>query len=849
MRPLMILALLTACGPDRADKSTAADLPGDPADDTGAAAGDEGDEAMDCPPYTEPDGTGDCVDIDECAEDNGGCGDALYWSCTNNEAAPPTCADVLECAEDNGGCGDPEVFACVEQEGAPPLCDYDATADQAWLLEGVEELVFGGSLPSRMVVWGETAFPLVATEADQVVVAGARVGAGKALHFGHEGQLSGAATVEGDGGRIVENALSWMNLDDGAVAVDPGMGALADWLEGLGHTVVRMDSETPDLTAFAEAEVRVWATTSYPEHAPETDAAIADWLRSGGSVISGGHAWWWAYSTGSTDPYTDHPGNQWLGAAGLTLTGLTADGAAAIPVDGTPSPLLHAGLGLAAARDHIDELAILDEEGIRLATTSAGLAASVLPLGSPWFLEARTMLEAGAAPVPTEDDPVEPANEPVPAFFVQLQDALNARLPAAELAADPAAADFPGAVTTTDSASWAVELDLSYGGRDSRYAFSGAGAPVWRSTGIYLAPGQKVAVRVPEAVVDSGVDVQIGSHTDTIWHTESWSRSPSVVRRYALDEVSVLVASAHGGLLYLRVPAGVDLGPVTVSGDGGHPAARYVAGETAASDWQEAAATTGAPWAELETGDLVLTVPTETARDLEDPAPLLAFWQEVMDAQAELGGLTGPRARAERIVTDRQISAGWMHSGYPIMAHNASAPDLVNLDQLSVSGDWGAFHELGHNHQWRAWHVDGATEATCNLWSVHTMEEVVGLDRSAAHSAMADSDRQARVDSYLAGGADFAGSWSVWTALETYLQLQEAFGWEPLIAVQQQYLADDPADDPTTQAGVIDRWVQRSSEATGRDLGAFYLAWGWPVQPSTLAAVDHLPDWTDHPMQ
>ncbi len=63
-----------------------------------------------------------CTDIDECASNNGGCGSATYYSCTNNTGAPPTCADIKECATNNGGCGNPSYITCGENVGAAPTC-------------------------------------------------------------------------------------------------------------------------------------------------------------------------------------------------------------------------------------------------------------------------------------------------------------------------------------------------------------------------------------------------------------------------------------------------------------------------------------------------------------------------------------------------------------------------------------------------------------------------------------------------------------------------------------------------------------------------------------------------------
>ena len=64
----------------------------------------------------------DCVDVDECAVDNGGCGDPTYVTCTNNVGATPGCVDIDECAVDNGGCGDPASVTCTNALAAPPWC-------------------------------------------------------------------------------------------------------------------------------------------------------------------------------------------------------------------------------------------------------------------------------------------------------------------------------------------------------------------------------------------------------------------------------------------------------------------------------------------------------------------------------------------------------------------------------------------------------------------------------------------------------------------------------------------------------------------------------------------------------
>ena len=87
----------------------------------------------------------------------------------------------------------------------------------------------------------------------------------------------------------------------------------------------------------------------------------------------------------------------------------------------------------------------------------------------------------------------------------------------------------------------------------------------------------------------------------------------------------------------------------------------------------------------------------------------------------------------------------------------------------------------------------------------------------------------------------------MWTALETYLQLQEAFGWAPFTALFQEYRELPPGTFPDDQTK-IDQWVIRSARAFGRDLGPFYTAWGLPVSDDALRSAAELPAWDEDPM-
>ncbi|XP_040269522.1 TRPM8 channel-associated factor 2-like [Bufo bufo] len=148
----------------------------------------------------------------------------------------------------------------------------------------------------------------------------------------------------------------------------------------------------------------------------------------------------------------------------------------------------------------------------------------------------------------------------------------------------------------------------------------------------------------------------------------------------------------------------------------------------------------------------------------------MSLWDNIMSTVADLASVPKKLPRPERIVADVQISAGFMHSGYPIMCHVPTAPSLVSVTSLK-KGMWGAAHELGHNQQRGVWEFPPhTTEATCNLWSVYVHETVLGIPRDNAHPSLKPGDREKRIKQYLKNGANL-DEWNVWTALETYLQV------------------------------------------------------------------------------
>ena len=335
-----------------------------------------------------------------------------------------------------------------------------------------------------------------------------------------------------------------------------------------------------------------------------------------------------------------------------------------------------------------------------------------------------------------------------------------------DVQAHPAAKEFPGQ-PAADAPRVTEEISIDP-------AING-----WHSTGLYAVAGEPITVMLPADQVGSGLSVRIGCHSDTLYHLDKWLRSPDVTKSELIAAAETKTASAFGGLIYIDVPKRSAGGsPFTVSISGGVPAPLFVLGQTTDEEWNAEIKKRPAPWAEFVCDKVVLSAPTEAAATVTTPTTLMEFWKKVVEAQDEVSNQAAERTRPERIVADVQISAGYMHSGYPIMVPTSTAMEMVTFSRLKFPG-WGFYHEIGHNHQRGDFTFDGTGEVTNNVLGMYVYEAVLGKDWLIGHPAISADSRKEHVATIKKA----ANKWQAWRsspflALTTYIQLVQAFGWE-----------------------------------------------------------------------
>ncbi|XP_021548633.2 TRPM8 channel-associated factor 2-like [Neomonachus schauinslandi] len=699
-------------------------------------------------------------------------------------------------------------------------CGDDLRQDQQQLLEGISELdIETGGVPSQLLVHGALAFPLGLDASLGCFLAAAHYGRGRVVLAAHEAILCAPKL-----GPFLLNAVRWLARGQtGKLGVNTHLKNLCALLSERGLEC----SLQPHLTH----DLRVYCCMAYSDQEAKQ---LQEFVAEGGGLLIGGQAWWWASQNPGRSALAGFPGNVILNGLGLSILAQTLD-AGCFPVPTPEMRSYHFRKALSDFQAALSHGAGNLEKHWLAKLGADGAAFLQIPAeGVPAYISLHRllskMLHLSGLPAVSQEHPV--AGDSFEATLLCLATELaHSGTGCSQLVQEL------GTWTCSSGHPITVEIDGSNPGH----------CDAWVSTGLYLPGGQSAEVLLSEATASAGLKVQIGCHTDNLAKASKLSRAPVVTHQCCMDRTILPISCLWGGLLYVIVPKGSKLGPISVTIKRAVPAPYYKLGKTSLEDWKNCIQESLAPWGELATDNIILTVPTANLRALEDPEPVLHLWDEMMHAIAQLAARPFPFCCPERIVADVQISAGWMHSGYPIMCHLESVQELINEADMRSTGLWGPIHELGHNQQQQEWEFPPhTTEATCNLWSVYVHETVLGIPRAKAHPALSPPERKQRIITHLGKGAPLH-DWNVWTALETYLQLQEAFGWEPFIQLFAEYqtLSGIPKD----KDGKMNLWAKKFSEKVQKNLAPFFEAWGWPVQKEVANSLACLPEWQENPMR
>lgn len=722
--------------------------------------------------------------------------------------------------------------------------DLNPEAVRNALLAGVSAL-HDPSQPSYTIAYGPTAISVAKyADSENTMISAASWGSGKVVALpDHQWLRMTDYAGRSDTGTFYLNTVKWLagtsSLDVKIVVLD---AEKVNWLSGQGYTNVVQTNWTNLASDLVDADVFIPGFMG-PNVAQENLDTIADFTRNGGGLFladyGSGYPRWW------DKPVDQAPGNLLLREAGIGFTQYYWGSADNFPVDRTDEHVTAEGL-----LDMLKNPSDYTEAEALHAQDMVFHMRYVLPPDDSYLLDIVNKLDEAVLQVYAT--PETPVYNWVEKMLLRQEARAMLDTPPREVVAHRTAELLYGEIP--DDAPRLTGAEVTIDGNKSG----------WVATGLYAVPGELVTLHLPANLVGRGYEIRINGHRDDISPREGWHRIPyGVSRSFAINSGTVEVANAFGGQIYIDFGGGAEggspgLGDVSLVIDGAIAAPLFVLGETTDQEWIASLRDNPAPYAELVSDHVAMSVPAAWIRDLENPTALMQYWDNVVAFQDWVGGLENLRTGPERINYDVQIRFALLHSGYPTEAPISYGDTIVHLEELVENGDWGWFHEMGHemqNSSTLGWGLDNPytfpddVEVTVNIfanaaleysttspsgfgwsWSAHPWE-VMQRALTETSSNLNPNFEDKAVDAFYFQLAD--GPW----------------GWQGYRNVLSTYVNDslnNVGNLPTNSQEEKDQWLIRWSEATGYDMTAFMVEyWGLEVSAGALQTVDamNLPSW------
>ncbi|AQT67148.1 hypothetical protein STSP2_00289 [Anaerohalosphaera lusitana] len=698
------------------------------------------------------------------------------------------------------------------------------------ILNGVTSLA-NPSGPGYMVSYGQTAYSISHYNTDRrnPQIAASTIGQGRVIALpDHQWLNMDSYGSDTSTGNFYRNGLEWLagtTNKNIKIVVTSSTGA-ATWIQQQGYTNVVQSSDFQN--QLSDADVLVGWLGSGISNA--NCQAVIDFVANGGGLFicdyGIGYDWWW----GKAIP--DAPGNRVCRHAGIGFKNSWPGGS--LPINRS-----------SGQTDSDDVINILAGSG-SYTTTDRDIAGTVLDgiyntVASDDALVARMDYEFYERIQTINPSPSSPVSDEFEKALLKRECQILLDTPVEETVAHRTAQACYGTIPAdAQRVTKTLSFSVTEEGRDIRGNDSG----IWLSTGLYAVPGEIVTVSTSDPITNLGMGIKINGDWNNVSDRGSYLRMPfGTSRDYALNQSSILTANPFGGIIYITIPRNTVPGDFDITIENAIEAPYFIQGVHTNEDWLNEIRNKPAPFAELVSDNMIISLSKDKVTNLEDPEALMEFWEQGLTAQDDLAGLTGNRTRQTRMYSMIQTAWGSGYAGYPIGAWNW---DFANLQSLEQGYCWGQYHETGHLHQSGYW-TDGRTgEVTVNIFSMVGIEAACDSGQAGTGwSRMWDTD--SRVDEYrnarLAGGFDEVG---VGTRLVMYAQLRFAFGWDAFKQTFQTYHDDQQNASwklPTNDQEEWDQFMTRFSRVVGFDLSPFFINWDFGVSQTAINSLSDLPAW------
>lgn len=675
-----------------------------------------------------------------------------------------------------------------------------------------------GAIPGVVMAFGDRAVVLASAKdgkSTRPAVVAAEYGKGKVAAYGH-GSLLEANLHHPMNSKLFKwlytsgRPIGWMAKGPFSV---PGLDRVKAERFELGQLKV----------AMRECSVLV-VGMDVLRSSPGAVNDLQNYVYEGGAILITDTPWGWLQLNPRKSIRADHPGQKLLATMGIGF----ADGM----LDSTEGKFK---LEPALPEHNAKTALAIFESGETVSKESAGVLSNTLisavsdcQVDSEFGKYVREAVsKQGATRYPVKGKPIgtEDFRARIGAAVFDLE---WRSIPLDQVKAHPVSTDFPGAVGENEV-------------RKSIIVAIGGGQRKWWSTGCYAPPGEKIQLRVGSAFGASRLGLRIGGHKDTLWHLDSWQRFPSITLEIPVVNGVAEAVNPFGGMVYVTCESPIPRASVTING--GVESPTFFIGRTTESDWKRLRSV-DVPWGEIVGEQSAICVPSSVLKSLEKPADVARYWDEMV-REAEKFYAVAPGTTEHRYQVDRQISAGYMHAGYPIMTWEDVSQRFVDLSVLrgkEGNPNWGFYHELGHNYQRPEWTWSGWGEVTNNLFSVFGCLHFNG--NLEGHGSMTPAQVTERLNSVKSKpGAEKYYQKDPWYGLTFWMEIHRDFGFEPMTKLFSYFESLPPAQRPKTDQERRDAFLVQMSGLVGRDLSRYCQMWGVGCSKEAEAQVAVYREW------
>ncbi|WP_316827807.1 M60 family metallopeptidase [Pedobacter miscanthi] len=378
------------------------------------------------------------------------------------------------------------------------------------------------------------------------------------------------------------------------------------------------------------------------------------------------------------------------------------------------------------------------------------------------------------------------------------------------------------------------------------------------STGYYAAPGELIKLVVPAGV--DGLTVQIGAHTDNLAGKSPLLRDPVIYNRKKLVSGVNYIRNLYGGHIYILATFAYPT-PVTFTITGAVVSPDFILGQTNDADWVAKVKASQVPWLELRAKSVIFTIPRDkvmatfnSSEPLTNPTAVFSKWNDVFDLDYNAWmGLSDNAADIRdrspqsqwRGVLDIQLTNGYGHSGFPFVGLNDSYwfASFTSLNSINTSsGQWGTYHEFGHNcQQADIWSWSTLGETTNNLFSFKVANRI-GANYNILHPAVSSGFPESINYASGTGLKNFDTDAFMtdkdkgpFRRITPFVQIFELYGYD---AMTYLYKEARHAERLNTNDITKHNFVyEKLSDYTKTDLAPFFDAWGILVSDAVIAKV------------